>query len=124
MGYDILKTKSINAGQSYTYYQYTFVRIDSNGELAFPAAGGYAVGVIQDKPAHNDPGSVCFPGDITKVQCGGVFSPGDDVATDSLGRAVAAVSGDYCLGVALTAGVTGAWGRTAEIIYQPKASRM
>jgi hypothetical protein len=121
MAYDILKTKSINVTATFAAKQYTFVKIDTAGQLATPAAGGYAVGVIQDNPIAASPGAVCFPGDITKVHCGGAFNPGDDVGTDGNGYAVAADSGDYVLGVALTTGVNGG---LAVIIYQPKASQL
>jgi hypothetical protein len=121
MAYEIVKTKSIKATATFASKQYTFVKIDTNGQLATPSAGGYAVGVIQDKPAAADPGAVCYPGDITKVKCGGAFNAGDDVSTDGSGCAVAATSGAYVLGIALTAGVST---YLADIIYQPKASKM
>ena len=121
MAYEILKTKSIKCGvASLATYQYSFVKINSSGLLALPSAGGYAVGVLQDKPAAGDPGAVCFPGDITKVVVGsGGFSAGGDVSTDASGHAIAGASGDYVLGIALEAGVNGS---IANIIYQPKAS--
>ena len=121
MAYELLKTKSIKCGSaSLASYQFSFVKIGSDGLLALPSAGGYAVGVLQDKPVAGDPGAVCFPGDITKVMCGaGGFSAGGDVATDASGYAVAATSGHYALGIALEAGVNGF---LATILYQPKAS--
>ena len=118
MAYEsITAPRSIKATATFASKQFTFVTIDSNGTLATPSAGGYAVGVIQDKPLAADPGSVCRPGDITKVQAGGSFNPGDSVMSDSSGKAVVATSGSYMLGVALAAGADG---YDTTIIFQPK----
>lgn len=121
MGYEILRTKSIVATATFAAKQFTFVKLDASGTLATPGAGGYAIGVIQDTPIAGEPGAVCFPGDITKVHCGGAFSPGDDLATNASGYAVVATSGAYVLGQAL---VTGANTKIATILFQPKASIM
>lgn len=121
MAYEIVKTKSIVATATFASKQFTFVKIDTNGQLATPSAGGYAIGVVQDKPLASSPGAVCFPGDITKVRAGGSFSKGDDIATDGSGKAVVATSGAYVLGVALSDGTDG---YDATIIYQPKATKM
>ena len=121
MAYEILKLKSIKATASLAASQFCFVKIDTSGQIALPAAGGYAVGVLQDKPAAGDPGAVCYPGDITKVLCGGTITAGQDVATDVNGKAVAAATGNFILGIALTAGAASG---LADIIYQPKASKL
>ncbi len=121
MAIEIIKTKSINATATFSAKQFTFVKIDTSGQLATPGSGAYAVGVIQDKPAAGDPGAVCYPGDITKVQCGGSFTAGQEVMTNSSGQAVVATSGSFVLGVALTAGTLNF---LADIIFQPKASKL
>ena len=113
--------KSINATATFAAKQFTFVKIDAYGQLATPTAGGYAIGVIQDKPLAGSPGAVCCPGDITSVQSGGVFAKGDDICTDASGYAVKATSGGYVLGIALSAGAVGS---LASILYQPKASKL
>lgn len=121
MAYEIVKVKSIKATASFASKQFTFVKLDTSGQIATPSSGGYAIGVVQDKPGAGDPGAVCFPGDITKVICGGSFNAGGDVMSDGNGAAVAGTSGSYILGQALTAGVSGF---LADIVYQPKASKM
>ena len=121
MAFEIVRTKSINATATFASKQFTFVKIDTNGQLATPSAGGYAIGVVQDKPGAGSPGAVCFPGDITKVLCGGSFDPGDEVMTDGNGKAVVATSGSFVLGTALSSGANGS---LATIIYQPKASTL
>ena len=117
MAYELLKTKSIKATATFASKQYTFVKLDTFGTLATPSAGGYAIGVIQDKPAAGDPGAVCYPGDITKVLVGtGGITAGGAVSSDGNGAAVAWTSGAFILGYALYAAAAGALG---SIIYQP-----
>lgn len=121
MAFEIVRMKSIKATSSLAASQYLFVKLDSNGQIVLCGSGQYAIGVLQDKPAAGDPGAVCGPGDITKVQCGGTINAGGDVSCDSSGKAVAATSGAYVLGQALTAGANLSM---ATIIYQPKGSKM
>jgi hypothetical protein len=118
MAYELLKTKSINITASFATKQYTFVKLDTNGTLATPSAGGMAIGVIQDNPnTAGNPGAVCFPGDITKVKVGtGGITAGGAVSTDGNGCAVAWTSGAMILGYALFAAAVGGLG---SIIYQP-----
>lgn len=121
MAYEIVRTKSIVATSTLAAGQFHFVKIDANGQIVLCGDGGYAVGVVQDKPGASDPGAVCYPGDITKIMCGGTFSAGDELASDSSGHAVYAVTGDYVLGVALSAGADTKY---ATMIYQPKAHKI
>jgi hypothetical protein len=114
MAFEIVRTKSINVTATFASKQYTFVTLDTNGQLATPSAGADAIGVIQDNPA-SGPGAVCSPGDITKVKCGGSFDAGDYVTTDGSGLAVEATSGDHILGQALAAGALNA---IATILFQ------
>ena len=124
MAYEILHgLKSFNAAASFsspTDKQYTFVNLNSDGEVETSSEGGYAVGVMQEKPGAGEPGQVCGPGSVSQIQCGGDFDPGDDIASDSDGKAVQAVSsGDAILGVAVEAGESGI---ISTILYQPKGS--
>ena len=130
MAYEsIVRTKSIKATISMFNQQYRFVKIDSNGQIVLCGSGQHSIGVLQDKPGleggltniAGEPGSVCSPGDITKVACGGSFNAGGDIMSDANGNCVAATSGSFVLGVALTAGVNGF---IADIIYQPKGSKL
>lgn len=118
MAYEIVRMKSIKATSAITS-QYVFVKLDASGQLVVCGSSQYAIGVCQDKPGAGDPGAVCYPGDITKVLCGGTFAAGQDVASDSSGNAVAAVTAGAVLGMALTAGAAGS---IADIIYQPKGA--
>jgi hypothetical protein len=118
MAYEIVKTKSIKATTAIPS-QFVFVKLDSNGQIVVAGSGQYAIGVCQDKPGAGDPGAVCYPGDITKVLCGGSFAAGQDVGSDASGNAVAAVTAGAVLGMALSAGASGS---IATIIYQPKGA--
>lgn len=122
MAYESLKAlKSLVATSTLAAKQYYFVKLDANGQIVVAGSGNYAIGVVQDKPAAGQVGSVCGPGDVTKVYCGGTFAAGDEVSSDSSGKAVAATSGAFVLGQALTAGADG---YVATIIYQPKGSKL
>ena len=96
--------------------QFTFVYLNSSGQLVLPAAGKAAIGVLQDKPAVGEAGTICGPGAITKIQANGTFAAGQFVTTDVNGCAVAATSGLSYLGQALSAGVQGF---LADIVFQP-----
>lgn len=118
--FEIVRTKSIKSTSDLRTKQYTFVKLDGSGQIDTPGSGGWCIGVLQDKPNVGDPGAVCYPGDITKVLCGGTFAAGADVMTDGSGQAVAVTTGGFILGQALNAGASAKY---AEIVYQPKASK-
>lgn len=121
MAYESLTPlRSIKVTASFASKQYTFVTIDTNGQLASPSAGGDVIGIIQDDPAAGEVGSVCRPGDITKVKLGGSVSAGNDVTCDGNGAAVAATSADRVHGKALEGGSSG---QLVTIIYQPKPAK-
>jgi hypothetical protein len=109
--------KSIPASADLRAYQFRFMRLDSNGQLALPHLGSFAITVLQDKPtAQGQPGQCCRPGDITKVYVATSLSQGDYVATDATGQAITCVTGDVILGQSLdTVTVNG----IARIVFQP-----
>lgn len=97
------KVISLPANTDLSSYQYCFVRTNSSGNLALAGDGEDADGVLQDDPAAAArPGSIALGG-LTKVKAGGTVTAGGYVASDSSGRAVDAVSGDYILGRAIEA---------------------
>lgn len=118
MAYELIRPRPFVVGSTFASKQFTFVTLNASAQLATPAAGAYAIGVIQDKPA-SGAAQVCGVGDFSKVVCGGSFSAGDNVATDVNGKAVAAVSGDQILGIAMEAG---ALNKVATILYQPQGA--
>lgn len=109
---------SIPASADLSSYQYHFVKLDTNGQLALASDGGNAIGVLQDKPnAAAQPGSVCGPGDITRVVYGDAVAKGAQVASDTNGHCVTAVSGDQILGYNLDQ--TGVANEIGAIRFQP-----
>ena len=98
----ILGPQSIPASMDLRNYQYRFMKIDANGQLALPALGGIVDYVLQDKPvAQLQPGQVCAPGSITKVLFVSGITAGSLVSTDATGQGIAFVSGYEILGRAL-----------------------
>jgi hypothetical protein len=120
MAYEnIHSSKSIKATASLITSQFCFVTLDASGQLVLVVSGGAtgnAIGVLQDKPNAGDPGFVCGPGDITKVQAGGTFAAGAKVMSNTTGQAVVATAAGPYLGWALSAGAAGG---IADIIFQP-----
>ena len=97
-----LHSLSVPAGQSFAGLQFTFVQINSSGQLVAPSAAGQLCdGVIQD-----DNPNIGFPSEmadlgISIVVAGAALNTGDLVSSDASGRAVTASGGQAILGRAL-----------------------
>ena len=116
--YQAPRTVSSPAGSAVTIYR--FVRLDTDGQYDHVAAAQARI----DGICAESVGTVgkTFPmvvpdGCIAKVEAGGSFSVGADIASDSSGRAISAVSGvgNYTAGIARTAS-TGS-GQIVEIQF-------
>jgi hypothetical protein len=103
-----LRSISALASANLSASQFCFVVIDSNGNIALPAAGGDADGILQDNPnALGVAGTIGILG-VSKVVVGsGGVAAGALVATDASGNAVTATTGNKILGRALQAGAQG-----------------
>lgn len=102
-----LKTISVPANADLSSKQYYIMTINSSGNIAATGDGATADGVLQDAPAAaGRAGCLCIGG-VTKVVLGGTVTKGDDIASDSSGRAVTAISGDEVLGRCLVGGTVG-----------------
>lgn len=99
-----LLTITAPVSQSFASLQFTFVQINSSGQLVPPTGAGVLCdGVIQDdNPDTVSPvaSEVGIAG-ISKVVSGASVSEGDLVMTDSSGRAVTVTSSNHILGRAL-----------------------
>ena len=98
-------TVSVPVGQSFASLQFTFVQINSSGQLVAPSGAGVLCdGVIQDDNPNtsslNEASPIAISG-ISKVVSGAAVTEGDLVMTDSSGRAVTATSSNHILGRAL-----------------------
>lgn len=102
------------AASDFTGLSHRFVRVTGNNEIMLAAAGGLAVGVVNNRPRLGGAGRVGVGG-LLHVTCGGSISAGDPVASDAQGRAVLAVGADQVLG---TAAESGAIGEVIEFVMQ------
>jgi len=119
---DIPSPRSFPSGTDFSVNgQFTFVALNSSGQLASPSAGGSALGILQDKPKVGDPGSVCRPGDISLLLLSGTVAAGGAIATAADGSGIPIVTGDYYLAIALQAGQTG---QVIPVVFQGKGSHL
>jgi hypothetical protein len=111
--------KSLQASADLSAYQFRFVKLDSNAQLALnTTAGGRVLSVLQDKPtAQGEPGQICGPGSHTKIKAGGVIAAGGLIASSNEGKAVAATTGAHILGY--NAGPVSADGDIITMVFQP-----
>lgn len=94
------------AGADLSTKQYTFVKLNSSGEvIAAAAATDIPIGVLQNNPTSGAEASVTIVGG-TKIVAGAAISEGALVGTSSTGKAVALVAGTdttkYVVGTLLT----------------------
>jgi hypothetical protein len=89
------QTISLEAGADLTSSQYRFVKL-SSGKAALCGDGEDAIGVLQNDPNSGQEAAVALSG-ITKVVAGGMCTQDGYGASDSSGRAVDAVTGDFTL---------------------------
>lgn len=113
--------KSVQASADLSTKQYCFMKIDTNGQLApVSSTGARSVGVLQDKPtAQGQPGTLCRPGDVTKIVLINSVTKGALVMSDNAGKGLPATSGAHILGWALDQGSAG---DIIRIVYQPEGT--
>ena len=88
--------------------QFCFVTVNANGQLALPAAGGDADGILQDKPNGSGVEGSVATGGVSKLVVGAAgVTAGDLLASDANGHAVTAATGNKILGRALATGAAG-----------------
>lgn len=87
------------AGADLSASQYLFVALSTDGQIdTVVAAGGDAVGVLQDAPdAAGKAASVAVMG-ITRVVAGGAINPGALVRSSAAGKAVVSAASSTVLG--------------------------
>lgn len=114
----ILTSWSYVAGADLSAKQYTFVKLDADGQaVPASAAGEFVVGAVQNDPGLGQEATVAVYG-ITKVQADGAINEGDLIKTSVDGQAAVATKattntadagvaadalvGSYVVGVALS----------------------
>lgn len=101
--HEILSEISLIAAADLSALQFRFVTVDSNGKAAQnTTAGGRVIGVNTGKPVADEVTTVAVGG-VSKVAAGAVVAAGAEVASDNVGRAVTATTGDHIIGTALKA---------------------
>lgn len=105
MAYEIpVQLVPFQAGEDLSASQFCFVKLNSAGKIVKATHNAVAIGVLQDAPQAGQTGSVMTFG-ITKVKTASSISIGARLTayTDGSGRAAAAASGQYVMGIALEA---------------------
>ncbi len=77
---------------------------DSAAQVGLAGAGAVAVGVLQNKPNAAGVAASIHQTGVSKMVVGAAVSIGDLVTSNASGRGITATTGDYVVGVALTAG--------------------
>lgn len=99
--------------------QFRFADLSATGKAVNPAAGGSVIGVRQNRPRLNEAATIVNSG-IVFVEAGGALTPGDLVATNAIGQAVAAAAGNVTVGRAMET-ASGA-GIQVAVLLIPSAS--
>ena len=95
MAYEIPgKQISLQAAADLSDWQFRFVKLDSNGQVAkVSAVTDIPIGVLQDKPAAQGRAANVMLDGVSKIVGGGNLAKGDQVGPDSTGRAAAYIAG-------------------------------
>lgn len=96
------------AGADLSAQQYRAVKVNTSGLAVLANATDLnQIGILQDKPAAGQAGSVRTEG-VTKARAGtGPINAGDRVTSDANGSLIVATTGRQVMGVALTGAATG-----------------
>jgi hypothetical protein len=123
---------SILAGADLSAAKYTFVKLNSSGQVVqCSAAGEGALGILQNNPTSGQAATVCISGQ-SKIKLGGTVATGAFGATDAAGKLKAASAGvtntsdagaandpaigSFCMGIVTVGGVANDVG---EILIEP-----
>lgn len=96
----------IVAGSDLSAKQFHAVKLTGELQVGAAAANDLSLGILQNDPLQGDAAAVAYAG-VSKVKSGANLAVGNRVAPDASGALVPAGSGDFPIGVALEAGVSG-----------------
>jgi len=103
-----LRSIGVPASADLSASQFCFMTVNGSGQLALPAAGGDADGILQDKPAAAGVEGELAVFGVSKLVVGAAgVTAGDLLMTDAAGKAVTATTGKKILGRALATGAAG-----------------
>lgn len=80
--------------------QFRFCDVSATGKAVNPSAGGRVVGVRQNRPKADEATTIVHSG-ISIVEAGGAITAGNLVATNAVGQALVATTGQAVVGRAL-----------------------
>ncbi len=94
---------SLKAGEDLSAKQFYIVKLSSTTDnMALCGDSDIPLGILQDDPESGQTGSVRIHG-LSKCVAGAAILSGYEIAVDSQGRGVVATTGDYVVGLAMTA---------------------
>jgi hypothetical protein len=95
-----LQSFSAAAGADLSALQYTFVTLNSSGQVVAAAANSLAAGVLQNNPVSGEAANVAIGGE-TKIKLGATLAAGAIVEVGATGgkAAAAAGTGSYVMGI-------------------------
>ena len=94
-----LQSASFVAGSDLSALQYTFVGLNTDGEVVAPSgAGVLAVGILQNAPKAGEAAAVAFGGE-SKCVFNATIANGVSVATTAAGKAAAVDVSQYINGI-------------------------
>lgn len=95
-----LQSFSATAGADLSALQYTFVTLNSSGQVVAAAANSLAAGVLQNNPLSGEAANVAIGGE-TKIKLGATLSPGAVVEVGATGGKAASATGagSYVMGI-------------------------
>lgn len=99
--------------------QFTFVGMNTSGQVVVATNGAPIVGVLQNKPTLVGQAASVMTDGISKVKAhGSTVSVGDLVTASSAGYVAAAAAGEYVVG-RVVSGSSGSTGRVLSVDIQP-----
>jgi len=111
------ETLTFQAGGDLSALQFRFVAMAADEQVDSAGNGEDAIGVLLNDPAQAGRAAEVAVSGKTRVTAGGSVPAGSLVASDAVGRAVVATTGDAILGIAST---TGASGEVMSIVFNPR----
>lgn len=97
---------SLVAAADLSTKQFNAIKIDTNGQAALAGAGEAGVGILLNNPVAGQSASVQIGG-VAKAKAGGTIAAGAAVAANASGLLIAATTGNYIVGFAKEAAVSG-----------------
>lgn len=120
MAYEIPGRKlTLQAAADLSALQYTFVKVDANGNAAAAGDGDNAIGILQNKPTANQSAEIMVSG-TSKCVFSASLAPATKIASDGTGKAQATATGKHTTGIVLEDGGASGQLGTVQLLLQGK----